>query len=49
MEQSQTTILTDHAMLVVWGQFAHCLGLIQAIVQTPSDTLSGLIHHSDHG
>jgi len=34
MEQSQTTtILTDHAMLVVWGQFAHCLGLIQAIEQ----------------
>ncbi len=33
MEQSQTTILTDHAMLVVWGQFAHCLGLVQAIEQ----------------
>ncbi len=32
-EQSQTTLLTDHAMLVVWGQFAHCLGLIQAIEQ----------------
>lgn len=25
------------------------LALNQAIVQTPSDTLSGLIHHSDHG
>ena len=32
-EQSQSSILTDHAMLVVWGQFAHCLGLVQAIEQ----------------
>lgn len=34
MEQSpKTTHQTDHAMLVVWGQYAHCLGLIQAIEQ----------------
>jgi len=32
-EQSQSTTLTDHAMLVVWGQFAHCLGLVQAVEQ----------------
>ena len=31
MKQSQITSRTDHAMLVVWGQFAHCLGMIQAI------------------
>jgi len=32
-EQSPSSILTDHAMLVVWGQFAHCMGLIRAIEQ----------------
>lgn len=30
-EKSQSATHTDHAMLVVWGQFAHGLGLIQAI------------------
>ena len=33
MEQNQITSRTDHAMLVIWGQFAHCLGMIQAIKQ----------------
>jgi hypothetical protein len=27
-EQSLCSILTDHAMLVVWGQFAHCMGFV---------------------
>jgi len=26
---------TDHAMLVVWGQFAHCLGIPQAFAEVP--------------
>jgi len=29
------TSVTDHAMLVVWGQYAHCLGLPQAFAQVP--------------
>lgn len=33
MKQNRITSRTDHAMLVIWGQFAHCLGLIQAIEQ----------------
>ena len=47
MEQSQTTILTDHAMLVVWGQFAHCLGLIQAIEQVALSQKT--VEHSPQG
>jgi len=35
MTQSPSTVRTDHAMLVVWGQFAHCMGLVQAIKQIP--------------
>lgn len=31
MTQTEETHLTHHAMLVVWGQYAHCLGLIAAI------------------
>jgi hypothetical protein len=47
MKPSQSTILTDHAMLVVWGQFAHCLGLVQAIEQV---TLSQkTVAHSPQG
>jgi hypothetical protein len=47
MKQSQSTVLTDHAMLVVWGQFAHCLGLVQAIEQValPQKT----VEHSPQG
>ena len=26
---------TDHAMLVVWGQFANCLGIPQAFADVP--------------
>ena len=32
---SQTTNETDHAMLVLWGMFAHCIGLIQGIEEMP--------------
>ncbi len=32
---SQSEILTQHAMLVVWGQFGHCLGLIEKLSQVP--------------
>lgn len=31
MSENTDASLTDHAMLVVWGQYAHCLGLIQAL------------------
>lgn len=47
MNQSEATNLTDHAMLVVWGQFAHCLGLIQAIKQIPLPQKT--VTHSPHG
>ena len=47
MSHSKDTSLTDHAMLVVWGQYAHCLGLIQALEQIslPQKT----IDHSPQG
>jgi hypothetical protein len=35
MSQSEESILTHHAMLVAWGQYAHCIGLIQAIEAIP--------------
>ena len=47
MEQSQTTVQTDHAMLVVWGQFAHCLGMIQAIEQVVLSQKT--VEHSPQG
>jgi hypothetical protein len=47
VEQSPAIVLTDHAILVVWGQFAHCMGLIQAIEQV---TLSQkTVEHSPQG
>jgi hypothetical protein len=33
MSEIEATTLTHHAMLVAWGQFAHCLGLIQRLMQ----------------
>ena len=35
MSENNDASLTDHAMLVVWGQYAHCLGLIQAFEKVP--------------
>jgi len=46
-EQSPSSILTDHAMLVVWGQFAHCLGLVQAIEQVSLSQKT--VDHSPQG
>jgi len=47
ISQNQDTSQTDHAMLVVWGQFAHCLGLIQAIEQIPLPQKT--VNHSPQG
>jgi len=33
MSETEETTLTHHAMLVAWGQFAHCIGLIQTLMQ----------------
>jgi len=35
MSQTEETTLTHHAMLVAWGQFAHCIGLVKAIEAVP--------------
>ncbi len=37
MSESETEIPTQHAMLVIWGQFAQALGMIQAISDIPLD------------
>ena len=47
MSDSRETILTEHAMLVVWGQYAHCIGLIQAIQEIPLDQKT--VVHSPQG
>ena len=47
MSQNKDTSLTDHAMLVVWGQYAHCLGLIEAIEQIPMPQKT--VQHSPQG
>ncbi len=47
MSQSDEAVLTDHAMLVVWGQYAHCLGLIQAIQAIALDQKT--VDHSPQG
>jgi hypothetical protein len=33
MSETEETTLTHHAMLVAWGQFAHCIGLIERLMQ----------------
>ena len=35
VSQSQTPSLTQHAMLIAWGQYLHCLGLIQKVEAVP--------------
>jgi len=35
MSENQGESLTMHAMLVVWGQFGHCLGLIEPLGAVP--------------
>lgn len=34
-ETEETPTLTNHAMLVVWGQYAHCIGLVKALETIP--------------
>lgn len=35
MSDSEIDELTHHAMLVAWGEFAQCIGLIQEIESVP--------------
>ena len=35
MSDNETVLETNHAMLVVWGQYAHCLGIPQEFAQVP--------------
>lgn len=35
MNLNEADKLTSHAMLVIWGQFAHCLGLIERVMSIP--------------
>ncbi len=35
MSEDETIQETNHAMLVVWGQYAHCLGIPQEFTQVP--------------
>jgi hypothetical protein len=35
MSQTEETTLTHHAMLVAWGQYARCIGLVKAIEAIP--------------
>lgn len=35
MSQTEETTLTHHAMLVAWGQYARCIGLVEAIEAVP--------------
>jgi len=35
MSDNEIVQETDHAMLVVWGQYAHCLGIPQKFAQVP--------------
>jgi hypothetical protein len=37
MRENETESLTQHAMLVIWGQYAQALGLIQGLIQVPID------------
>jgi len=47
MSDNRETTLTDHAMLVVWGQYAHCMGLIRAIQDIPLGQKT--VEHSPQG
>lgn len=47
MSESRDISLTDHAMLVAWGQYAHGLGLIEAIEAIPLSQKT--VDHSPQG
>jgi len=34
-ETEEKIILTNHAMLVAWGQYGHCIGLIKDLEAIP--------------
>lgn len=35
MSEDDAPQLTNHAMLIAWGQFAQCLGLVKQIEAVP--------------
>jgi len=35
MSENETTLLTQHAMLVAWGEYAQSLGLVKKIAGVP--------------
>lgn len=35
MSENEAPLLTHHAMLIAWGQFAQCLGLVKQIEAVP--------------
>ena len=40
MSEQETTLLTQHAMLVVWGEYAQSIGLVTGIESVPLDQKS---------
>ncbi len=44
MSQPETACLTDHAQLMVWGRYAHRLGLIAALKAVPLSQKSVMTH-----
>lgn len=47
MSNNETLQETEHAMLVVWGQYAHCLGIPQEFAQVPMSQKT--VEHSPQG
>lgn len=47
MSDNEPVQETDHAMLVVWGQYAHCLGIPQEFAQVPMSQKT--VEHSPQG
>lgn len=37
MSENETTLLTQHALLVAWGEYAQSLGLLKKIESVPLD------------
>ncbi len=47
MSENETVQETSHAMLVVWGQYAHCLGIPQEFAQVPMSQKT--VEHNPQG
>jgi hypothetical protein len=47
MSNNETVQETEHAMLVVWGRYAHCLGIPQEFAQVPMSQKT--VEHSPKG